>query len=270
MRLSPLLPLAAFGTAIVIPDAEVMNQVAIEPHYKSQGRSHPSPKQQVSNVIDRLESKVEGFFDSTKNALDQAFDAADDTTKEAKHSCHETAFDAKSWVETNAVKAESKLDEFTDLGKKGHHHHKPNQTVYQLISKSKYTTKLAALIDEYDDLVKLLNGTTANFTIFAPIDSAFEKIPDDAPKPSKEELKAVLFYHVSKEFYPAGRVLVTHTVPTLLDGEYIGGKPQRLSTNIGLKGLTVNFFSRIIAINIVRSLPSSPPFPVTPPSTSKF
>ena len=255
MKLFTLLPLAASGAAIVIPDAEVMNQVAIEPHYNPQNRPVTSAKKQVEDILDAVEGKIEGFFDSTKSAIDKAYEASDHKIKGAKSSCHKKAFDAKSWVETNAVKAESKLEDFKDIEKNGRHHHKkPNQTVYQLISGSKYTTKLAALVDEYDDLVKLLNGTTANFTIFAPIDSAFEKIPEDAPKPSKEELKAILSYHVSSEFYPAGRVLVTHTVPTLLDGEYIGGKPQRVSTNIGLKGLTVNFYSRIVAINIV-SLP---------------
>lgn len=81
-------------------------------------------------------------------------------------------------------------------------------------------------------------------------DHAFEKIPEHAPKPSKEDLKKILTYHVSPDFYPAGRVLVTRTIPSLLAGEGIGGEPQRLSTNIGLKGLTVNFYSRIIAVDI--------------------
>lgn len=54
------------------------------------------------------------------------------------------------------------------------------------------------------------------------------------------------------DFYPAARVLVTHTVPTLLKGDHLGSEPlpQRLSFNVGLKGLTVNFYSRIVAINI--------------------
>ena len=49
------------------------------------------------------------------------------------------------------------------------HHHKPNMTVYQLIAGSKYTTKLAKLISEYDDLVEALNSTKANYTVFAPV-----------------------------------------------------------------------------------------------------
>jgi len=127
-------------------------------------------------------------------------------------------------------------------------------SVYELIAESKYTTKLAALINEYPDLVQLLNGTTANFTVFAPTNSAFEKIPEHAPKPSKDEIKQILFYHISTELYPAGRVLLSHTIPTYLVGDGIGGEAQRLGIEIGLRGLTVNFYSRIVAIDIVSSL----------------
>ena len=64
----------------------------------------------------------------------------------------------------------------------------------------------------------------------------------------------MLLYHVSPEFFPAGRVLVTKTIPTALDVETLGIGPQRLSINLSLKLLTVNFYSRIVAINIVRLL----------------
>lgn len=132
-----------------------------------------------------------------------------------------------------------------------HGHGKPNETVWELISSSKYTTKLTKLLKDYPDLVKALN-TTSNITVFAPSDRAFEKIPEDAPKPSKEVLKAILSYHVSPDFYPAGRILVSRTIPTLLRSDALGAKPQpqRLSTNIGFKGLTVNFYSRVVAPNI--------------------
>ncbi|KAK4550827.1 hypothetical protein LTR36_000407 [Oleoguttula mirabilis] len=133
-----------------------------------------------------------------------------------------------------------------------HPHVKSNHTVYQLISESKYTTKLAKLINKYDDLVETLNSTEANYTVFAPTDKAFEKIPEHAPEPSKEVLKAILLYHVVDGFYPAGRVLATHTAPTLLKGEHLASepKPQRVAFKIGLNGLTVNFYARIVAVNI--------------------
>lgn len=98
----------------------------------------------------------------------------------------------------------------------------------------------------------MLNGTTANFTVFAPTDKAFEKIPKHK-EPSKEFIKKLLLYHVSPDFYPAGRVLHTHTIPTLYKEPALGSDDfaQRLSVNIGFKGLTLNFYSRIVAIDIV-------------------
>ncbi len=144
---------------------------------------------------------------------------------------------------------------------------------------------MAALVNEFPDVVELLNGTAANYTVsrgpsdtfchrppvdlrfswkhadfikvFAPTDKAFEKIPDHAPKPSKDDLKKILTYHVSPEYFPAGRVLVTHTIPTLLSVDTLGIGPQRLGTEISLKGLTVNFYSRIVAIDIVSILSHS-------------
>lgn len=131
------------------------------------------------------------------------------------------------------------------------HHQKPNQTVYELISKSKYTTKLAKLINDDPELVKVLNGTAANYTVFAPTDKAFEKIPKHGKEPSEEFIKKLLLYHVSPDFYPAGRVLKTHTIPTLYKEPALGEDfAQRLSVNVGLRGLTLDFYSRIIAINI--------------------
>ncbi|KAJ8610656.1 hypothetical protein MRB53_038435 [Persea americana] len=133
-----------------------------------------------------------------------------------------------------------------------HHNHTVTKTVYELIAGSKYTTKLAKLISEFPDLVEALNGTAANFTVFAPTDKAFEKIPKHHPKPSKEQLKALLSYHVSPDFYPAGRILVTRTIPSLLKSAELADPalPQRLTTNIGLRGLTINFYSKVVAANI--------------------
>ncbi|KAL8723118.1 MAG: hypothetical protein Q9225_000521 [Loekoesia sp. 1 TL-2023] len=243
MKLTYILPLAALSTAFVLPDERVISQIAIESH-KSAGSAFdklPSKDQ----VVDRFEHSFEKLGDtydkaikSSKHAFDAAVDYAAETGNDISRKVQQTGFDASSWVQSAA-----------NLGSQGHHD-KPNQTVYELIATSKYTTKLAAAINEYPDLVTLLDGTLANYTVFAPVDSAFEKIPDDAPKPSKETLKKILLYHVSPEFYPAGKVLVTHTVPTALTVDTVGIGPQRLSTNIGLKGLTVNFYSRIIAIDI--------------------
>ena len=245
MKLTAVLPLAALATAFVIPDEQVMSKIAVESHNRPGSIFDKLPSK--NQLISESENTFSKVLQSSKSVLDSAIESASGTTHELSSKVEQAAFDTKSWLETEA----NSID-----GGHGHHghHHEPNMTVYQLIAESKYTTKLAALINQYDDLVTLLNGTAANYTVFAPTDRAFEKIPEHAPKPSKEDLKKVLLYHVSADFYPAGRVLVTHTIPTALVGENLAGEMQRLSTNIGLKGLTVNFYSRVIAINIV-SLP---------------
>lgn len=247
MKLIQLLPLAALSAAFVIPDENVMSQIAIESHQTSNSIFDVLPTKK--QVIKQVENAVSQAARTSRNALDQAVESASDASSEILHKLGGTAFDSKSWLQSG-------LNNFGGHGEYGHHGHhgpKPNLTVYELIAKSEYTTKLAARINEYEDLVELLNGTAANYTVFAPIDKAFEKIPEGAPKPSKEQLKDILLYHVSSEFYPAGRVLVTHTIPSSYSEKALGGELQRLSTNIGLRGLTVNFYSRIIAIDIVRS-----------------
>lgn len=251
MKFINLLPLAALSSALVIPDEETMAELDIVDHHQQETILTPIHKD-VKHMVDEAETYVSTAISTAGSIFDQAVDFYSNTEQKAKKTCHKKAYDTKAWLESKTEYAEEKIKEVESAAEKakGGHHCKPNMTVYELIAKSKYTTKLAALINEYDDLVQLLNATAANYTVFAPIDSAFEKIPDHAPKPSKEELKKVLLYHASQEFYPAGRVLVTHTVPTLLVGELLGGEAQRLSTNVGIKGLTVNFYSRIIAIDI--------------------
>ncbi|KAF3928666.1 Stabilin-2 [Arthrobotrys entomopaga] len=136
-----------------------------------------------------------------------------------------------------------------------HHrvHHRHDATIWQLISKSNYTTKFAELVSEHEDLVAVLNGTLANYTIFVPTNKAFEKIrkPKDW-KPPKEFIKNLLTYHISNEPFPAFKLLLSHTIPSALDAPNLGGA-QRLRVGLGPGGLRVNFYSRIIAANIFAS-----------------
>jgi uncharacterized surface protein with fasciclin (FAS1) repeats len=257
MKFTSILPFVAVATAFVIPDETIINQIIVES--KNAGHS----------ILEKLPTK-EGLYNTVKdvvkfseNAVDSAMEAvssAADTATLAVHTCHESmeAFDGKSWLES-AVEEVHVSSEDHDRPhhpphhKKPHHDHgKPNLTVYQLIAGSKYTTKLAKLISEYDDLVDALNGTAANYTVFAPTDAAFERIPKHHGKPSKEIIKKILSYHVSADFYPAGRVLASHTIPTIFKEDALGGESQRLRVGFGLlKGLNINFYSKVVAANIV-------------------
>jgi hypothetical protein len=270
--INTVLPLAALTSAFVIPDDEMTNQILIESQKQPQ-----TFLDRIQGGIDNVWSEVEETFKDavvfSENAIDTAINLASETGENFKNKfeCYHsmTKFDTQGWLDS-AISTVEDVDIFDDHHKPPHHrpkhpkhghpphkHQHPNKTVYELINESKYTTKLAKLINEYPDLVEALNGTAANYTVFAPTDAAFEKLPKHHKKPSKELIKKVLAYHVSAEFYPAGRVLVTHTIPTILGEDAIGGEAQRLRIGLGIpKGLNVNFYSRIVAINIVRPPPS--------------
>ena len=261
MRVLSLLPLAAIASAIVTPDDQILNSLSLEKQH-DQDRTFVDPFSISDETWADVDESVHKVIGCLKHKLDDTLDSSLEVAVQVGQKL-ENAFAGQSWLDT----ADFETNLFDGPGSgpphqrpdatfpyQGHHDlhhpHKPNMTVYQLIANSNYTTKLAKLINEYEDLVELLNGTTANFTVFAPTDKAFEKIPKHGPEPSKEFLKELLTYHVSPEFFPAGGVLVTRTIPTALEAKYIGDEPQRLSTQISLKGLTVNFYARIVAIDI--------------------
>ncbi|KAJ9635412.1 hypothetical protein H2201_005762 [Coniosporium apollinis] len=257
MKLSPILHFAALSAALVIPDEEVLSEIATE------------SRKIGSSIYKEIESSFSDAVESSKNALDTALASLSHTTSSFNDKVHDTAYDVDAWFNSHLP--------FEDFGGGEHpphhgpphdgpphhgpphhgphhppHHGKPNMTVYQLIAESKYTTKLAKLINDDEDLVRLLNGTTANFTVFAPTDHAFEKIPEHAPKPSKEMIRKLLSYHISPDFYPARRVLKTHTIPTILGEPSLGKKPmpQRLAVKLTLRGLTLNYYARVVAVDI--------------------
>ena len=169
MRFLAVLPLAALSTAFIIPDEQMMSQVAIESIESSNAPVSafdrlPSKEQLVNDFEDTFSNLVE----TSKNALDEAIESVTEYSEDVYSEIHDTALDAQSWLDSadDDFEDDGKHGKHGKHGRHGHHGHckKPNMTVYELIAKSKYTTKLAALINEYEDLVELLNGTTANYT----------------------------------------------------------------------------------------------------------
>lgn len=122
-------------------------------------------------------------------------------------------------------------------------------TIGEIIARSNYTTKFHKLVAEHESVGKRLNDSSAKLTLFVPIDKAFEHIPHHK-KPSPEIIENALNYHIGIGEYPAGRVLFTHTLPTAYKEPLLGDKPQRLRTSVGLSGVRVNVYSKVIAVNI--------------------
>merc|ERR1711881_19246 len=172
----------------------------------------------TKSLLDKFDGLVDGVqssFEKIKSSIDLAIEESEAAFQDLRHKKFIPGFDAEGWLE-GADFERAYSDEWT-LEDEPPHHGKPNKTIYELISESKYTTQLAKLINNDTELVEVLNSTKANFTLFAPTDHAFSKIPEHAPKPSKEFIRKVLLYHVSPGLYPAGRLLFSHTVPTLFN-----------------------------------------------------
>lgn len=133
----------------------------------------------------------------------------------------------------------------------GGHHGDPTKTIYELIKESKYSERFAKLVDEHDEIKKLLQETDKeNRTVFVPTDRAFERLPHHK-KPSDEFILDLLRYHILPGSYPAGRVLFSHTLPTHLEPHDLGHRRQRLRVSLGLFGVRLNFFAKLVATNIV-------------------
>ncbi|OJJ35008.1 hypothetical protein ASPWEDRAFT_78282, partial [Aspergillus wentii DTO 134E9] len=131
-----------------------------------------------------------------------------------------------------------------------------DKTIYELLTNSKSTTILAAIINDDKYLIDTLNTTNANITVFVPTDSAFAKIPEDAPRASKEFIRNAILYHVLPGVYPAHRIFDARTLPTFLNGSALGADlPQRLAVRGGgaKTGLTVNPYSRVNDADITTS-----------------
>lgn len=138
-------------------------------------------------------------------------------------------------------------------GGHGHHPHGPfDLTIYQLLSLSNRTTKFLELVNEHDSIIKLLNSTAANYTLFVPTDDAFEHAPHHGDKkPSKEFIESLLKYHIGVGAYPTSRLRWAFTIPTALDESLLGDQPQRLRARTGIIGPTqLNFITHVVGGNV--------------------
>lgn len=248
MKVLSLLPLAFAASALVIPDTDTIESLTIQDQERP---SHPFWKniKNPSKVWEELEEHFNSAAGQAKNKFDHAVEYVQDTVVHYSDDL-QTAFAGQAWLESPQHEPEHPPHGHHPPPHHGKpHDHEPKKTVWEIIEGGKRFSKFAAVIKEFPDLVERLNGTSANFTVFVPTNCAFKHIPEDAPKPPKAFVEKLLAYHISPEFYPAGRILVSRTIPTALEAEFIGGNPQRLSTQLGLFGLTVNFYARIVHVD---------------------
>lgn len=237
--LGAALSLAAIARALVLPEAAV-NQAPLG----GTGDHEPDDVSDLHNVMfgaHHLDNDDEG-----RSAAESFFNAVSSIRGHIHEDFSQAVADLVGLGYTG--------DHFGSPAGHGHHD-ESSYTIYELISKSKYTTKFAKLVDDHPSVVELLNSTDSNYTLFVPLDKAFEDIPDDHKKPSKQVVEDALRYHIGLGEYPAKRILHTYTLPTAHDEELLGGEPQRLRTSVGLGGVKINFYSKVVAADIVSDTP---------------
>ena len=165
---------------------------------------------------------------------------------------------AKSAVDISVGTLKEMEEKATKELNKLHHakgdHKKHKHTAYETIWSLPHTQKFAKLVSEFPDLVDVLNSTDSEseYTVFAPHDDAFKHIPDDHEKPDKETIKKVLQYHIGDGKFKAKDVVTKYTLPTILKESWLGGEEQRLRTGWGLKGVNINFYSKVVGADFVR------------------
>jgi uncharacterized surface protein with fasciclin (FAS1) repeats len=206
----------------------------------------PESLDSLNAFKDDIKQTLEDIPVRIRKSLDEA---TDQLGTEISSALHHKLQDEDAFFNELADDEETNTEEFASIfGRTGGDF--TDHTTYELIAKSNYTKKFFKLVKEHEKFGKLLNSTDQNYTLFVPTDEAFEHIPHDKKhKPSDEFVEDVLNYHLGVGEYPASRILFTHTVPTTLKEKLLGDKPQRLRTSVGLSGVRVNLYSKVIAVN---------------------
>ncbi|KAI0458537.1 FAS1 domain-containing protein [Xylaria acuta] len=265
MRYTNLLPLAvALAAAVVIPDDATAQDLGFEiehPAEKAEKTTaewwdtlRSTARQHGAQIKEPVDETLSSWRDALRSRLDEALEALDHTKKHAEEVLDDVAGDA-TYIIRDAndyfpIISADEPDHGHDHAHWPGHHPSTNLTVYQVIQASNYSKKFAALVNDYPDIVDLLNSTEANVTVFVPIDKAFEKLPGnhhDLPKPWVEE---IIKYHILPGFYPARHVFASHTLPTALKGPALAGRPQRLRASVSIFGLKLNFYSHAVGLDL--------------------
>ncbi|KAF8469137.1 FAS1 domain-containing protein [Kalaharituber pfeilii] len=140
-----------------------------------------------------------------------------------------------------------------------HHPIRTNQTIYELISKSEYTTKIFDIIKNDTELSDMLKSTESHITFFVPTNKAFENIPYHPPHHNsshafpKELIKKALLYHISPDVYDSRKLWTSNTIPSALKSEGGIGKGEAQRLRIGASfttGIRINVVAKIIAGDI--------------------
>ncbi|KAI1755865.1 FAS1 domain-containing protein [Xylaria castorea] len=259
MRYTNLLPLAvALATAVVIPDDATAQNLGLEVENQAEKAEkttaewwdtlRSTAQQHGAQIKKPVDETISSWWEPLRSKFEETLETLDHAKKDAEEAL-DAILDADE--DSPVIFGANELDHGHGHGhgRRPGHHSPSNLTIYQAIQASNYTKKFAALVNDFPDIVDLLNSTEANVTVFIPIDKAFEKIPEHHHKPPKEFVEKILQYHILPGFYPARRVVASHTLPTALKDPALAGRPQRLRASVSFFRLKLNFYSHAFKLD---------------------
>ncbi|KAI1744463.1 FAS1 domain-containing protein [Xylaria scruposa] len=261
MRYTNLLPLAvALATAVVIPDDAMAQDLGLEIESQAEkaGKTtvewwdtlRSTAQQHGAEIKKPIDKAISSWWEPLRSKLDETLDIVDHAKKDAEEVVDAIFDDDEDFP---IIFGANELDHRPGHGhhgrRPGRQHTPSNYTLYQAISESNYTKKFVALVNDFPDIVELLNSTDSNVTVFVPVDSAFDKIPEHGHKPPKEFVEKILLYHILPGFYPARIVVDSHTMPTMLKSPALADRPQRLRVSVSFFRLKINFYSHAFKLD---------------------
>ncbi|CAI7608455.1 unnamed protein product [Penicillium glandicola] len=125
-----------------------------------------------------------------------------------------------------------------------------DKTTWELIQESEYTSRLAELIADDNDLIEIFNSTTANHTFFALTNHALERLPRRNGH-SPKFMSSLLRYHILPGRVSIHNIGGHQTLPTKLTEPALESDlPQRIVVREHHDGVVLNGRSRVVGADM--------------------
>ncbi|MBZ6376351.1 MAG: fasciclin domain-containing protein [Kocuria palustris] len=127
-----------------------------------------------------------------------------------------------------------------------------DKTTWELIKTNEHTSRLAELIADDNDLIDILNSTTANHTFFALTKQALEGFPRGRNAPSPKFMSSLLRYHILPDRLSIQHIASHGTLATKLTERALESNlPQRIVVREHHDGVMLNRRSRVVGADMV-------------------
>ncbi|KAL6921179.1 hypothetical protein FSST1_005205 [Fusarium sambucinum] len=132
-------------------------------------------------------------------------------------------------------------------------HHETNLTVWDVLSNDDRVSKFVEIVGKLPDIVRGLSAPQARFTVYAPVNEAFDSFyfPPDPPPFFGLFIAGC---HMGPGPVPAERLPTMGTVSSFVNGDIFFTYKQRISVQQDSSGLTLNHAARLLPLNKSQSI----------------